>query len=231
MAPDKQQSGSGTSVSMVRGGVVLTEVPSKIPGVQAYAVNGTPCDCVFMGLRRLTSAHVDLLVSGINLGPNVGNDILFSGTVMATLAAHFLHIPSVAVSLSLWNFRQEMRFDAAGRVAESLARSIEEGSIQTEAILNVNVPNVLPELVKGIMVTRAIGMWYRPGNSSRGAVIADETKTAAPEKANLEKGTDIWALNEGYVSITPLRFDVTHHDLLQEISRGVQGMDCRFEGK
>ncbi len=229
IAPDKQQSGSGTGVTMTRGGVFITEAQSRIPAVQAFSVNGTPADCVFLALRRQPKVHIDLLVSGINLGPNVGHDIPYSGTVMATLAGHFLHIPSMAVSLAVRDFNTEMQFDGAGRVAESLARCIDNGAIPTQAILNVNVPNIRPDMLKGIMVTRAIGMWYRPGSSSRGAVISDENKTARPEENTLEEGTDIWALSEGYVSITPLHFDLTYHELLPEVSRCIQGIRCEFD--
>ncbi|TLN18285.1 5'/3'-nucleotidase SurE [bacterium] len=229
MAPDKQQSGSGTGVTMTRGGVFITEAQSRISAVQASSVNGTPADCVFLALRRQPRVHIDLLVSGINLGPNVGHDIPYSGTVMATLAGHFLHIPSMAVSLAVRDFKEEMQFDAAGRVAESLARCIEKSAMPTEAILNVNVPNILPNMIKGILVTRAIGMWYRPGNATKDAVVSGETRTTRPEEGKLEEGTDIWALNEGYVSITPLHFDVTYHELLPEISRCVQDIGCEFD--
>jgi 5'-nucleotidase len=102
----------------------------------------------------------------------------------------------------------------------------------TEAILNVNVPNIPREHIKGILVTRAAGFGYvRLGNSSGSSVISYETKIGTPDKATLEEGTDIWAVNQGYISITPLRFDVTHHDLLPVIGRCVQGMDCGFLGK
>lgn len=228
IAPDKQQSGSGTGVTMTRGGVFITETQSRVPAVQAFSVNGTPADCVFLALRRRPKVHIDLLVSGINLGSNVGHDIPYSGTVMATLAGHFLHIPSMAVSLAIRDFMEEMHFDTAGHFAESLARCIEKGAMPTEGILNVNVPNILPNMIKGIMVTRTIGMWYRPGSASRGTVISDENKTARPEEDTLEEGTDIWALNEGYVSVTPLHFELTHHELLPEVSRCVQSISCEF---
>jgi 5'-nucleotidase len=150
---------------------------------------------------------------------------------MATLAGHFLHIPSMAISLAMMDFKAEMQFDTAGYVAESLALCIENGAMPTEAILNVNVPNILPNMIKGIMVTRAIDMWYHPGNSTKGTVVSDETRTTRPEEDKLEEGTDIWALSKGYVSITPLHFDVTYHELLPEISRCVQDIRCEFNRK
>ena len=233
VAPDKQQSGVGTGVSFTRGNSVsITEVPSKVAGAHAYAIGGTPSDCVILGLKRLTKVHIDLVVSGINLGPNVGNDIPYSGTVMATLAGYFRRIPSVAISLAFKEANEEMRFDAAGCVIESLARCIDRGAMLTEAILNVNVPNIPSGDIKGILVTRAAGFGYvRLGGSSGGSVVSYETKISTPDGARLEEGTDVWAVNEGYVSITPLRFDVTHHDLLPAISQCVQGMDCRFGGE
>jgi 5'-nucleotidase len=230
VAPENQRSGAGTSVTMVRSNITINEAPSKIPGVQTYAIGGTPCDCASWGLGRLSKEHTDLIVSGINLGPNVGYDILYSGTVMATLTGHLLRIPSVAISLAVKNYEEEMWFDAAGRVVESLARCIEKGGMRTEAILNVNVPNIPPEQVKGIMVTRAARLWYlRSRNSS--SANSHDAKTEKPEKIRFEEGSDAWALNEGYVSITPVRFEITHHDLIPDVSRCVQDMDCEFGGQ
>ena len=100
VAPDKQQSGVGTSVSL-HDDMSVSEVSSSIKGVRAYTVGGTPSDCIIIGLRRLAQAHINLIISGINLGPNIGHDIPYSGTVMATLQGYFRKIPSIAISLAM----------------------------------------------------------------------------------------------------------------------------------
>ena len=97
VAPDKQQTGVGTSVSLFSDMSIVEVSPPRIQGVRAYAVGGTPNDCVILGLRRLAQGPIDLLVSGINLGANMGNDIPYSGTVMATLQGYFRKIPSIAM--------------------------------------------------------------------------------------------------------------------------------------
>lgn len=232
VAPDKQQSGVGTSVSFLRENVTITEAPSTIPGVKAYAISGTPSDCVILGLRQLSEAHIDLLVSGINIGPNVGHDIPYSGTVMATLGGYFRKIPSMAVSLAFKDRNAEIRFDIAARVAASIAENIKNGTMQTEAILNVNVPNIPPELIKGIMVTRAADFGYvRLGDATGRSTISSEIKIGKPAEASLEENTDVWAIDAGYISITPLRLDVTHHELIPTIAAKIQGLEWGFLGK
>ncbi|HEX9896644.1 MAG TPA: 5'/3'-nucleotidase SurE [Dehalococcoidales bacterium] len=231
VAPEKQQSGVGTSVSFLRENVTITEVPTSIPGVKAYAVSGTPSDCVIIGLRQLAQAHIDLLVSGINYGPNVGHDIPYSGTVMATLGGYFRKIPSMAVSLSFRDQNVEMRFDIAARFAASIAENIKNGTMQTEAILNVNVPSIPPELIKGVRVTRTADFGYvRLGDAIGKSAISHEVKIGNPAETSTEDNTDVWAINAGYISITPLHLDVTHHALIPTIAEKIQGLDWGLQG-
>jgi 5'/3'-nucleotidase len=226
VAPDKQQSGVGTSVSFLRENVTITEAPSQIPGVKAYAVSGTPSDCVLLGLRQLTRSHIDLLVSGINYGPNVGRDIPYSGTVMATLGGYFRKIPSIAVSLAFRDRNAEIRFDVAARIAVSIAESIKNGSMHTEAILNVNVPNISPELIKGIRVTRTADFGYvRLADAIGKNASSYDVVIGNPSGTSDDDNTDVWAINAGYISITPLHIDVTHHELIPTITQKIQGLE------
>ena len=229
VAPDKQQSGVGTSVSFLRENVTITEAPSSIAGVKAYAISGTPSDCVILGLRQLSQAHIDLLVSGINFGPNVGHDIPYSGTVMATLGGYFRKIPSMAVSLAFRDRNAEIRFDIAARVAASIAENIKNGILQTEAILNVNVPNISPELIKGIRVTRTADFGYvRLGDAIGKSPTSHEVKIGNPAEDPAEDNTDVWAINAGYISVTPLQFNITHHDAILSIKESIQGIGNWF---
>ncbi len=232
VAPEKQQSGVGTSVSFIREGVTINERPSSIPGVKAYSVSGTPSDCVLLGIRRITKEHIDLVVSGVNEGPNVGNDIPYSGTVMATLAAYFRKIPAMAVSLATRGRGEPMRFDLAARFAATVAESIKNGTMQTDAILNVNVPNIPPEQIRGIVATRAAGFGYvRLGKERGGGNVSYEINVSKPDSAALEEGTDVWALAQGYISVTPLKLDVTHHELIPVVAECVESLDCDYLGK
>jgi len=233
VAPDRQQSGVGTSVSL-HSDMSIVEVSPRIQGVRAYAVGGTPSDCVILGLRRLAQGHIDLVVSGINLGANVGNDIPYSGTVMATLQGYFRKIPSVAMSLVLQGQTEEPRFDVASKVAEFLVLGMKSGRIPTEAILNANVPNIPREQVKGVVITRAASSGYvrlspvQDSGSlrySRGIHIPASTdfphQVPVGNAHAVEEGTDIWAINMGLISITPLHLDITHHSLIPTLSEHV----------
>jgi len=209
VAPREERSGVGTGISL-HAGMSVARVPSPLPGVTAYAVGGTPGDCVILGLRRLARGHIGLVVSGINLGANLGNDILCSGTVMATLQAYFRKIPSLALSLVMDSEIQEPRFDVISKVAGVLARGIIDGTLPDVAVLNVNAPNSPPQEVKGIAVTRTASSGYVRLSEvgGRGDMTYDRG-VRARDQLIIEEGTDIWAISAGLISITPLRFDVT----------------------
>jgi len=237
VAPDRQQTGAGTSVSLY-GNLSIVEVSSPIPGVRAYAVGGTPSDCVILGLRRLAQRQINLIVSGINIGPNVGYDIPYSGTVMATLQGYFRKIPSVAISLALREWGEELRFNVASRVAELLASGVKSGWMPTGAIINTNVPNIPLEQIKGIATTRAASSSYirlaqvqGSGSVSVSMSIGEPASTSFPHQVPagsmpaIEEGTDIWAINSGFISITPLGLDVTNHSLMPALAEHVLALE------
>ena len=221
-APGKQQSGVGTSISL-HDGVDVAEVPSSIDGVRAYAVGGTPTDCVILALMQLVRGSVDLIVSGINTGANVGSGVLSSGTVMPTRVAHARGMPSFAVSLSTRGPKdqRELLFHLAGSVAEMLARRIAEGGMPPGVALNVNVPSVPRGETRGIVFTRLSSIIYWKMRTERGSDGLNYNRLFPIEEDDprIERETDIWALNEGLVSVTPLRFDLTDHGAIEELGR------------
>ncbi len=230
-APVSQQSGVGTSLSL-HSGMSISEVSSRIKGVHAHAIGGTPSDCVIIGLRRLAQGHIDLLASGINFGANLGRDILYSGTVMPTLQGHFRNIPSIALSLDIKR-DQEPRFDVAAMVAMFIALSIKEGEIPAGSILNVNVPNLPKEQIKGVVATRAASSAYqRLSNKQSGDDARYSTERSKIAKEDLEEGTDIWAIAMGFISITPIRVEVTDHKAIATLNEYVLRADKdMFEDK
>jgi len=241
VAPDKEQSGVGTSVTL-HSGMSIEEVANSIEGVRAYAIGGTPSDCVILGLRRLAEAHIGLVVSGINLGANVGNDIPYSGTVMATLQGYFRKIPSIAISLAIQERGEEPHFDVVARVAECLALNIKNGKMPTDAILNTNVPNIPLEEIKGVVTTRTARSGYvRVAEIKGGDSVSYSTSIRKPAPADLphqvinvpavDEGTDIWAINSGFVSITPLRMEVTHHEVIPSLSECISGLESELMGR
>jgi 5'-nucleotidase len=225
VAPDKEQSGVGAGFTL-HNGINIAEVKYTLPGICAYAVNGTPSDCVLIAMRHLSKVNIDLIVSGINRGPNIGVDIHSSGTVMATLHGYRLGIPCIAVSLYARTREEELNFDFASQVVENLALEIKNGGLKTDAVLNVNVPNIPRKQIKGILTTRAADTGYVKLFKVQGNKMVnyhlemDELFTD-----RLEEDTDIWALHHGYVSITPLRFDTTHRVAIPLIAECVQKIE------
>jgi 5'-nucleotidase len=221
IAPDKERSGTSAGVSL-RDSISIVEVESSISRVCAYAISGTPSDCVLLGIRRLSQNNIDLIVSGINRGPNIGRDIYHSGTVMSTLHGHYIGIPSIAVSLYTKPLEEEMNFEFAAQLVEKLALNIRNGNLKTDAILNVNVPNIPTKQIKGILITSAADTGFMKLLKVQGDKVV--SYYLEPDKLynnSLEEGTDIWAIHSGYVSVTPLRFEVTHHDIIPSIAECV----------
>lgn len=202
-APAREQSGVGTAISLHRS-VGLSQVDPAIPGVPAYAVDGTPGDCVILGLAVIND--VGLVVSGINTGANMGCDVLLSGTVGAALQGYIHGIPSVAVSIQA---RQDFHFEVAARVAGLLARRV-YGDGTGPILLNVNVPNLSQSDIKGIEFTR-VG---RGGFST--AITMGRDGSWDKYKISIGKpfwsadlGTDIHAVENGRISITPLQGELS----------------------
>jgi len=229
VAPEKEQSAMGTSVSL-SSTTTIVEAPSSLEGVKAYAVGGTPSDCVIVGLRVMREQRIDLLVSGINYGPNCGRDIPHSGTVMATLPGYFRKIPSIAVSLAIRRYEDDARFDVAALVAGSVAESVKEGQLPTDGIININVPNTAVDQIKGIRVTKAaptgyINLMVKNPDGRYAFRIGKSVTTEMME------GTDIMALESGYVSVTPLRLEVTHYDLIPHLLEGMETVEAKLLGR
>jgi 5'-nucleotidase len=222
VAPDKQQSGVGSCVSL-HADMSTREAAFPLKGVRAYAVGGTPNDCVMLGLKTLTRTHIDLLVSGINHGPNVGRDILYSGTVMATLPAYYRKIPSIAVSQYFLTREEAPDFRAVTALTQSLAKAVASGALKTEAILNVNAPNLPPDKIRGVKVARTAETGYVSLSSHR---HEGEVKYTLQLDGNIRdhlvEGTDIWAIHNGYISVTPLQFNITDSGSLASITESLK---------
>ena len=202
-APAQEQSGVGTAISLHRS-VGLAKAETRIAGVQAFAVDGTPGDSVILGLEVMKD--IGLVVSGINTGANMGCDVLLSGTVGAALQGYIHGIPSIAVSIQA---RQDFHFEVAARVAGLLARRV-FGDGTGPILLNVNVPNVPQHEIKGIELTR-VG---KGGFST--AITMGRDGGWDKYKISIGKpwwsgdvGTDIHAVDNGRISITPLQGELS----------------------
>ena len=234
VAPDKEQSGVGTAVSF-HNGIAAAERTSPMTGARAYAVTGTPSDCVILGLGPLAEGDIGLVVSGINKGANVGNAVLGSGTTMATRVAHARcpRIPSIAVSLSLHGPQdhREPLFSLAATVSELLARRLVEGELPAGVTLNVNVPSVPRGETRGTAVTRLspVGYWRLRTEQGGDGLYYNKLSAIAADHPDIEEGTDVWALNRGLISISPLRLEVTDETVLPALREHAPRMESALE--
>jgi len=214
VAPDREQSGVGTSVTLHRP-LRVRSVEPFIKGIDTFAVEGTPGDSVIIALRMLLKDKVDLLMSGINEGSNLGNDVLISGTVGAAFQGYFHGITSLAISVASF---KELHFEVASQIAGLIAQQVQAGYITQPVLLNINVPNIPLKEITGIELTR-LGEQSSTDASRNGHIETGHDgkrsyywlKHGAPKWKEGE-GTDIWALEHNKISVTPLHNDLTNHE-------------------
>jgi 5'-nucleotidase len=211
IAPEREQSAAGHSITMrdpVRAFSYAFELPSG--PVKAFAVTGTPADCIKLGCNRLLPRFPDFVFSGINSGPNTAVNILYSGTVSAASEACILGIPAVAVSLCSW--AEDADFEPAGRWARSIAERVIKNGLPEGILLNVNVPS--EQDPKGIEVTRQASARWEEEFSPRTDPFGRIYYWLTGRFVNLDdKGdNDLAAIDRGFVSVTPLRLDLTAYD-------------------
>jgi 5'-nucleotidase len=191
-----------------------------------YFVPGTPTDCVHLAITGLFSFEHDMVVSGVNDGPNLGDDVLYSGTVAAALEGRFLGLPTIAVSLCTGGRSGGGHFDTGAEVARQLVAQLLRKPLEPALILNVNVPNVPLASLRGFRETR---LGYR--HRSEAAVRAHDPRgrpvywvgAAGPEQ-DAGPGTDFEAVAQGYVSVTPLQVDLTRHAALPALRAWLEGI-------
>ena len=215
VAPDHNWSAAGHTKTMHK---PLRAWEGKLPdGSPAYITTGAPSDCVALALLGIVPQKPDLVVSGINLGENLGADVTYSGTVAGAMEGAVNGIP--AISVSLGTFEPDADFDAAARIAAGIAANVLEFGLPEGTFLNVNVPYLPLEEIKGVQVTRLGRRIYRDKlvrrDDPRGQPyywIGGDRPSGVPED-----GTDIGALENGYVSITPLRMDMTDYGFMEKL--------------
>ncbi len=209
VAPDREQSGVGTSLTLHHP-LRVWEMPLMEPGIPAYCLDGTPADAVIVGLGTLVEENgIGLVVSGINEGSNLGNDVLISGTVGAALQGYFRGIPSVAVSVAAV---ENVIFDVAAQLARLLVHHFIANTLPKAILLNVNVPNAPLKEIKGVEIThlarRTFVELIKEGHDGRRKYYwIDRGKP----NMDFEEGTDMWAIANHRISVTPLHADLTNN--------------------
>lgn len=215
-APDRNWSAAGHTKTMHKP-LRVQEIELR-DGTKALTTSGAPSDCVGLALLGMVDPPPDLVVSGINQGPNLGHDITYSGTVAAAMEAVVFGLPAIAVSLD--SFDGNVDFVAAAHYASDLTRKVLEEGLPANTFLNVNVPALPREKLRGMTITRLGRRLYHDvlirRQDPRGKDyfwIGGEPPTGV-----IEDGTDIGAVANGYVSVTPLCMDMTDYRLLDQMS-------------
>ena len=219
VAPEVEQSAVGHAITIAR--PLMVRKARKNGSFLGYAVLGTPADCVKIGLGELAGGPVDLVVSGINRGANVGINVLYSGTVSAATEAAIQGVPSLAISLDT---HEEADYSAAARFARKMAAFLLENPLPNVA-LNVNVPAVPEEEIRGVVVAKqgrarlmeSFDKRVDPRDNTY-YWLAGETELPSQEQDD----TDASALKRGMITVTPIYFDLTRHDLLDGLRTRVK---------
>lgn len=210
-APARNQSASGHKKTLYQD-IAIEEI-TLANGMGALSVDGSPADCVALAAMGLRDWPVNIVVSGINRGENMGQDLTYSGTVTAAFEGIIQAVPAVAVSLANHTADDVDDYREAARIAGDVVRAVLERGLPALTMLNLNVPAGKP---KGVRLTRQgvrifLDEMERDGNIVR---IAGEPPTGVLE----EMGTDIWAIHNGYASLTPVHLDMTAHQFMAELA-------------
>lgn len=215
VAPERDRSGASNSLTLDRPLMVR-----RTPGGFHY-VNGTPTDCVHLAVTGLLPALPDMVISGINHGANMGDDTVYSGTVAAATEGFLLGIPSVAISLVNNGHDQ---FQTAANVAADIVARVGQRPFSEPVLLNVNVPDVLPEALRGVVVTR-LGKRHKAQDTVKTVNPRNQTMYwvgAAGAAQDAGPGTDFHAVANNEVSITPLQIDLTRYAQMPELREWLQ---------
>jgi 5'-nucleotidase len=215
VAPDRNRSGASNSLTL--------ENPLRVSQLENgyYRVEGTPTDCVHLAITGLLEEEPDMVVSGINAGANLGDDVLYSGTVAAAMEGRFLGLPAIAISLTS---HQGTHYETAAWVAQQLVAKLKKSALPADTILNVNVPDVPIDQITGFESTRL-------GHRHKAEPVIRELDPRgrpmywigpAGEEQDAGPGTDFDAIRRNAVSITPLQIDLTRYDAIDTVANWLE---------
>ena len=209
VAPSENKSAASSSLTI---GKPLKPIQIE---TNIYAIDATPSDCVHLALCGFIKESVDLVVTGINFGANLGDDVIYSGTVAGAIEGRFLGLPSIAMSLASWECKH---FETAGNIAKLLVAQIDKAPLAYNTIINVNVPDIPMSEIKGIKSTRL-------GNRHKSEPSIQDLNNPAlfwigenGKEADNGEGTDFHAISNNFVSVTPLQIDLTKYSEVKQVS-------------
>jgi 5'-nucleotidase len=224
VAPDSHQSGMGHAITISN---ILRIAPHDfgMAGVEAHKTSGTPVDCVKLAIYKILKRKPDVLLSGINHGSNASINVIYSGTMSAAVEGALEGIPSVGFSLC--DFAEDADFRASRDVVRTVTKQVLAHGTPKGTCLNVNIPKLAPEDVKGLRVCRQAAGHWADSFEERQAPGGRTYYWMTGNFTDIDKGedTDEWALRNGYVSVVPVHYDLTAHHAIAELNQ----WDLRFE--
>lgn len=214
-APSGQRSACGHSITINKP-IVVREV--KLEGIKSrtFAVDGTPADCTKIAMEKLVDGKIDYVISGVNYGLNIGTDVIYSGTVSAAIESSIYKIPSIAVSMDIRNGNDG--YEIAAKYANDVLNKAQKNLLRDDLVLNVNVPYFGDRKIQGVKVCSLGNRVYTDcyiQTITKEDEMAFELKGEA--KDNEVENTDVFYINRGYVTVTPLHYDLTNFKILDEV--------------
>lgn len=218
VAPDKAQSGMGHAITI--GHPLRITKMDLFADVESWQTSGTPVDCVKLAVDKILGGKPDLCLSGINHGANHSINVIYSGTMSAAMEASIESIPSIG--FSLLDYSYEADFSAARHYVRKIVSSLlTQKKLDKHLLLNVNIPSIPKELIKGVKVCRQAYAKYEEDFEERKDPHGKKYYWLTGEFINFDKGrdTDVWALKNNYVSVVPVQFDLTNYKLKSQLEK------------
>jgi 5'-nucleotidase len=224
VAPDRDRSGASNSLTL--------DLPVRVKRIDHYtcSVAGTPTDCVHLALTGMLEYEPDIVVSGINNAANLGDDVIYSGTVSAAMEGRFLGLPAVAMSLVSHN-HDPRNFETAARAAVEIVARLKADPLPADTILNVNVPDLPWAEVRGFEVSRLGNRHRAEGCIAQRDPRGNEVFWIGPAGREQDSGpgTDFHAVRNGFISITPIQVDLTRYQALEKVASWVGGLTAALD--
>ena len=217
VAPDKPQSGMGHAITIGQP-LRLTKIDSQ-DNVETWSCTGTPVDCVKLAVDKVLKGKPDICLSGINHGANHSINVIYSGTMSAAVEAAIESIPSAG--FSLLDFRIDADFTGARKYVRLIAEKMLKSKLDKHTVLNVNIPAVTPDLLKGFKICKQAYAKYEEDFIERNDPHGRTYYWLTGEFVNFDKAkdTDVWALANNYVSVVPVQFDLTNYVLKSKLQK------------
>jgi len=217
VAPDSPQSGMGHAIT-VDNTLHINKISKENAEISEYTTSGTPADCVKIAKNEIIKEKIDLCVSGINHGGNSSINVLYSGTMSAAIEAGIEGIPAIGFSLADFSWKAD--FEPVASFIKKIIEEVLQNGLPEGVVLNVNFPKLKKEAIKGMRICRQAKAKYVEKFDKRQSPFGKEYYWLAGEFECLDKGedTDVWALQNGYISIVPVQFDLTAHHVIQQLN-------------